>query len=713
MIRLRLHASRCGLLLAALGLLVLPGCRRRKGDDASKPRKKPEMAADTRDSKDGDAELLGRIRKFTGARTKIIWSECVNAKKPDPFSVDDEQCLKGLDTGDPRGERIILAEKGNYSRPLITHDGGTILYTRKDIGKKGSRYTFDLRIFRTDWDGARPVQIAEGYAVDTWRDPAGREWVCAVRDVPPQRERTFNAYSLVRFPLDDPKKIEVLWDQSPVSPDNIQFSRDGHACSALLPWPKAGALTFDGEPEPHKYSHGCWPSMAPDNSRVSWVFNGSHKSASFFADDGSRTWNVDFNNAPEFKNSEVYHPRWSNHPRIIVLTGPYLARRGGISSGGRTAQVHLARLSPELDKVEEFLQVDDNDRGDAFPAAWIEGAEKVDLAGFGKVPSKHDAAPSAWPVDSRSLAFLWSDRTSMNSFRGGDGKAHASQLEASGAARSGRFNELLLDGGSFKVSGDSETFAMSALKGGTDSAFEALVIPPSTDATIEPRVMLSMPGMVLAIQGRTLIANGKTAFDGMPTQPFHLAADRSGGSVRVFINGREIPGKPASVNLSARDAEAGIEFGGGWTGGLMRIAIYSRVLSDAEIRSSAALAADIAQKFPPAPPRVKLLAKLVDASPVPALADIEPYTGSLVVCIYEVEKVLAGDFKDSRVLVKHWGLLNRLPTKAFPRENGKSYEITIEPETGHPEMRGERVSDESGVFDLQPWLDVTSPQFAP
>src|SRR5262249_10867963 len=106
------------------------------------------------------------------------------------------------------------------------------------------------------------------------------------------------------------------------------------------------------------------------------------------------------------------------------------------------------------------------------------------------------------------------------------------------------------------------------------------------------------------------------------------------------------------------------------------------------------------------PPRLVLKGKLLEAAPVPALADIEPYTSSLVECVYEVESVVSGQYTEKRVLVKHWGLLNRHPTAVFPREIGKSYELTLEPETGHPELKGERVSEEADVFDLSPWLDV-------
>ena len=78
--------------------------------------------------------------------------------------------------------------------------------------------------------------------------------------------------------------------------------------------------------------------------------------------------------------------------------------------------------------------------------------------------------------------------------------------------------------------------------------------------------------------------------------------------------------------------------------------------------------------------------------------------------MYEVESVLSGEYKDKRILVKHWALLDRRAVKGFPREKGQSYELTLERDSDHPELTGERVMDDTGVFDLQAWLDVARPR---
>ncbi len=57
------------------------------------------------------------------------------------------------------------------------------------------------------------------------------------------------------------------------------------------------------------------------------------------------------NQAPGFENPEVYHPRWTNHPRFIALSGPY--NQGGanqVRSGGTQIEVWLGRFSDDFSR---------------------------------------------------------------------------------------------------------------------------------------------------------------------------------------------------------------------------------------------------------------------------------------------------------------------------------------------------------------------------
>jgi hypothetical protein len=95
---------------------------------------------------------------------------------------------------------------------------------------------------------------------------------------------------------------------------------------------------------------------------------------------------------------------------------------------------------------------------------------------------------------------------------------------------------------------------------------------------------------------------------------------------------------------------------------------------------------------------------------MPTPEDISPYTRSLVEYVYEVEKVLEGEFKAPRVLVKHWAMLALLPVQGFPREEGKSYELLLERGDAHQNLQGERVMQDTTAFDLEAWVDVSPPR---
>jgi hypothetical protein len=90
------------------------------------------------------------------------------------------------------------------------------------------------------------------------------------------------------------------------------------------------------------------------------------------ADAGTR-WMVNLNGAPGFDGAEVSHPRWTNHPRFLAITGPY--NQGGANqsrTGGKQTEVYLGRFSEDFSHVEAWLRVTTNDGGDADPDVWID-----------------------------------------------------------------------------------------------------------------------------------------------------------------------------------------------------------------------------------------------------------------------------------------------------------------------------------------------------
>ncbi len=420
----------------------------------------------------------------------------------------------------------------------------------------------------------------------------------------------------------------------------------------------------------------------------------------------------------------MFHPRWSNHPRFFAITGPYKSGKSGSTirgGGGRSAEVYLGRFDAALQKVEAWVEVTDNELGDSFPDLWIEGGETAQLDGFGgggEVAGKPADSAADWPAKLDGLLFLWRNNGAQNSWRGSDGHVHTADIENFGAARFGPRFEMLLGGGEVEMEEADARATVQHLRGGTSATFEALVLPgaPGNNGGSPAQTrsfIFRGPDLRVGLQeGRLLLARDSGDYwastDLLPDKAFHLAVIREADAFRALVNGNP-------VELTSRGPvvhEAPVEaprFGGGWHGGLMNIAIYGRALELGEVAGNSAAMLREAAKFPPAAAQVRLRARLVESSAAPALEDIAPYSGSFVALVYEVEQVLAGSFKDKRILVKHWGLLNRNPVTGFPREVGRSYELLVERETAHPEIKGERVADETTGFDLEPWFDVSPP----
>ncbi|MFV1995024.1 MAG: hypothetical protein ACC661_06275, partial [Verrucomicrobiales bacterium] len=418
------------------------------------------------------------LEEFTENWTKVVWSQHQNPESSDTYASGKSHYLMGLDTRDGRGVRIILEEKSSYGRPMITPDGERIVYSYKDITRPdGKTKHFEITIYQVVWDGANRVKLGDGYAADVWRDPrTGIDWVYAARQIQPSQRASLFAEKIVRFQLDDPEKVELVWDRTVVSPDNFQLSGDGLRAGGLFPWPTAGAIDFS-RGDWMKYGNGCWTSMAPDNSYVSWIFDGGHRVLNMFSDGGERSWGVDLSVAPGIDGNELYHPRWSNHVRFLAFTGPYKKAKPGenkISKGGVDAEVFLGKFSERLDELEGSLRLTENSLGDFYPDLWIAGGQEAEIDG-GRLSGGRDDSGVAWPSDSAGLVFLWENRAKKNEVPEAAG-TRICRLEPIGRARYFRDQEMDLGGGSFVADAPSVLALNGAVDGG-DFSLEALVSP--------------------------------------------------------------------------------------------------------------------------------------------------------------------------------------------------------------------------------------------
>lgn len=300
----------------------------------------------------------GDVRELTGAHTRVVW---VQGDGTDPFAERDNLVVMGFDTDDGRGERVILGERRNYAKPLLTSRGDRIVVSSRSAPDRPE-------ILLVNWDGSGLRRLAAGFALAVWRDPAdGREWVYGGRD-----NKAFEAGSVVRFPIDDPGAEQVVWNKTSVALDTFQVSADGRLAGGLFPWPDAGVAELPNAGW-RKLGDGCWTALADVGDRLFWYFDGSHRNVTVVDLGANRRWTVNINGAPGFRGAEVYHPRWTNHPRFLALSGPY--NQGGVNqvrSGGAQAEIHLGRFSADFSEVEAWARVTHNAGGDAYPDVWID-----------------------------------------------------------------------------------------------------------------------------------------------------------------------------------------------------------------------------------------------------------------------------------------------------------------------------------------------------
>jgi hypothetical protein len=299
------------------------------------------------------------------ARMRVVWVQDMGDGR-DVFAQGGNLRLMGLDTGDGQGERVILGTVGNYAKPLITPRGDRVVYSDR-IRKK---------IYVVNWDGTGLRELFGGVGVALWRDPRdGREWIYYGYEEGKNGEE--HCPAVYRTLLDSPGSGELIWNRTRVSVNSFQLSADGRMAGGLFPWPEGGIAQLPNR-SMKLYAKGCWTSLASAGGKhFFWVFDGAHRNLTLVNQENEKKWQININSALGISGHEVYHPRWSNHPQVMAMTGPYKAGFGAnrIAGGGHDVEIYVGRFNAGLTKIESWRQITRNDRADFFPDAWVEPAK--------------------------------------------------------------------------------------------------------------------------------------------------------------------------------------------------------------------------------------------------------------------------------------------------------------------------------------------------
>jgi hypothetical protein len=329
------------------------------------------------------------LEKVTGAHTRVVWVQDL-AEGKDIGAMSTQLLLMGFDSHDGRGERPILAEPANYAKPLITPLGDRIVFSNH----------LDRSVFVVNWDGTGLRRLGEGFALATWIDPdTKQEWIYLGMDPSPD-PTTFG--NVRRHRIDQWDVSEVVWDRRRVSEDTFQVSTDGRRAGGLFPWPAAGVVELP-KGAWRRMGRGCWTSLARGDRSLFWYFDGAHRNLTIVDLDRDKRWKVNINGAPGIDGYEIYHPRWTSHPRFLVMTGPYNVgtKSNKIRDGGRQVEIYLGRFNADFTAVDGWVKVTNNERADFFPDAWIESSEKPLSPGTDDVGPGSKGSPASQK---------WSDR---------------------------------------------------------------------------------------------------------------------------------------------------------------------------------------------------------------------------------------------------------------------------------------------------------------
>ena len=133
--------------------------------------------------------------------------------------------------------------------------------------------------------------------------------------------------------------------------------------------------------------------MAPDDSYISWTFDGPHRNLFMTRSGKEESWTVNISQAPGVRGFEVYHPRWSNDVRYMVMTGPYTSGAKAIKlwDGADGVELYIGRFSKDFRGMDGWLKLTNSRIGEFFPDVWIDGGEHKSSK-FSGSPQRYDGS---------------------------------------------------------------------------------------------------------------------------------------------------------------------------------------------------------------------------------------------------------------------------------------------------------------------------------
>jgi hypothetical protein len=446
--------------------------------------------------------------------------------------------------------------------------------------------------------------------------------------------------------------------------------------------------------------------------------------------DGSRVGKVGL--APEelFEGFEVFHPRWSNHVRFLALTGPYKVQGpiNEISGGGPEVEVYLAKFSESFDRIEKWIRVTNNQRGDFYPDVWIAGGEQTavpdSVSGRGQAVATADRRESG---SEEGLVFRWDAAKSQNEVLDESGAIRACRIEPRGWARFDSFFAMRCGAGFFEPDDFSGSAIQEVLTDNSDFSLEIVLTPEQVLAAGQSECVLELGipgGRRVAVQQRqnalgVVVVDSETTHavkiaDLTPNQPLHFVLSSNKGRIECWSDAT-VTRLDSSMSLTFANAPParvvlGADLTGDhpWDGRLERLRFYRQALSSDEIlRNSNAAKSSLRGRA--APSRMQVQAELVQSTAAPQPESLLPYRRALLVHHFRLKKVVTGQFSDQEFLVARWAVLDGQAVKGAVPEPGVVVDLSLEVFEDQPQLTSERQLIEVDRIDLPMFYDVSFP----
>ena len=398
-----------------------------------------------------------------------------------------------------------------------------------------------------------------------------------------------------------------------------------------------------------------------------------------------------------------------------------------VSTGAHTKNIAMNNAGRSILKtggVNRSIIIELADALAKDDALRIEGV--YDLA---SMPNACGAGPvrvllPAWPSSRAGLVFLWqSHGKPAFQFDPDNAVFTGVQLTGSKLARFDRAGAISLEGGTMQAadgalglhaaSAKTNQFSIQAaitpanLHQGTAASPRSILASGWGDEADAANFALAQIADKLVLQLRVRPKrNPRAAVQQVElctlsdSAPNHVIVSCAPGRLACYLNGKLASEMRADATLDWRRPEdaAGLCFGGPknapfpWRGTVEGIAFCSRAAAAAEAaRDFAAYEKTISAR--PVVPRVHLRAVLAGKSKTPTLEQMAPYRNALIVYEYGVQNVLTGQYRQNRIRVAHWGVLDAEPTPATSVPVGVAADLVVEPFGAHPELETEFVFD--------------------